>query len=91
MNDKPIAVGDLVVVVRPRGCCGNTDAIGEVYRVSRLFDRSKCACCGVFYGTFAADEGGWMRADVSRLRRIPPLSELEGQRSEETLPTKERA
>lgn len=32
-----------------------------------------------------------MRADVSRLRRIPPLSELEGQRSEETLPTKERA
>lgn len=88
MSDKPISVGDLVVVVKPTLCCGQLGkSFGAVFRVSHIRERtySRCAHCGSSAITLLAD--GW-RAAISlyRLKRIPPLSELEGEKRDEEIP-----
>ena len=91
--DKPISVGDLVQVVRPRlrACkCADGQAgltLGRVFVVSAIRDNgTKCADCNVDLGThrlaYGAGEGVY---ELERLKRIPPLSELETARTEETL------
>ena len=82
---KKIKVGDLAVVVRPSPCCGNTLAVGKVFRVSRVATESgMCRNCeSRSVDTHAL--GGEYAYLVSRLKRIPPLDKLEGARSEEKL------
>ena len=87
--DRPIAVGDLVVVVKATHCCGSLKNVGRVFRVLefRSYD-GKCAACGI-----AGDRSmlAFARPKPSngyslfRLKRIPPLGELEGERTEENL------
>ena len=46
MNFKP---GDLVMVVKPRPCCGNSDTVGHGYTVIeglRLIRECFCPDCG---------------------------------------------
>ncbi len=88
-DDSPISVGDLVAVVRPMPCgCG--DSIGWVYKVTKIAKQdhytSGCRFCGKDYqvGLLAYREDG-CGADLYRLKRIPPLGELEGQRTEEDI------
>ena len=94
--DKPIAVGDLVQVVRLSVCCGN-GRLGRIFTVAKLIDTShiSCTACGAKYHRInaVADERGSVGINITRLKRIPPMSELEGAQSEETrkLPTKEPA
>ncbi len=38
-----IKAGDLVMVVRPRTCCGNCDALGSVFTVSNI-EQSLAVC-----------------------------------------------
>lgn len=97
--DKPISVGDLVVVVKPARCC--VASLGTVFTVTRIrnninFSDGKtmtvrCSWCGnkkdvpaavrpVAEG-FNANRG----MPLVRLKRIPPLSELESERTEEML------
>lgn len=82
----PIQAGDLVQVVR--GCCGRYVGIPRRVASFRQAD-SKCPKCGYeMYGfTKAVFENCEMPrgAPLHWLRRIPPLSELEGQRTEESL------
>ena len=82
-----IKVGDLVQVVKPKACCGAvTEANGIVYEVRSISAHSwNCTFCGVYHQTDRADGGDGHSLEVYRLRRIPPLSELEGQRTEEGL------
>ncbi len=87
--DKPIGVGDLVMVVRPTPCCGCTDSIGDIFRVKWMGHlEGECCNCG---DDSVASEGPGADSDanndegylLSRLKRIPPLSELETVRTED--------
>jgi hypothetical protein len=93
---EPIKVGDLVVVVRIACGCGYSKALGRIFTVKEINDKhTTCNGCGVkAVGPFATS--GWMGRNhlgkltlaayaVRRLRRIPPLGELEGVDEKETL------
>lgn len=70
-----------MVVVKPMDC-GCTDSLGWVYRVTRI-ERSvpsgvACIFCGyVAPQAVLAYRAGGSGAEPRRLKRIPPLSELE--------------
>lgn len=91
-----IKAGDLVVVSRPRRC-GCVGRLGKVFAVSHVHTcvgNMKCASCGALYPAiaYAQDEIG-KTYDIERLKRIPPISELEGARDalSERTQTKEKA
>lgn len=88
MSDRPIAVGDLVQVVRWPCCDFHVGAIRTVEGFVH-FETAHCAICGASGPSSNANLSGDGRAPVAWLKRIPPLSELEGMRTEET--TKEPA
>jgi hypothetical protein len=85
---EPIKVGDLVGVVQ--GGCTDT-YIGYIFTVLDLSPVAhRCARCNVIHGTGLwarhepwEDNGVWIA--TSRLKRIPPLSELEGVKTEEDI------
>lgn len=90
MSDKPISVGDLVVVVRSH--CGQH--IGEVHRVIAMDDAPNFACsfCDTVLGpiscalvTDSPDGRKLYRPPLSWLKRIPPLEELEGEKRDEEI------
>lgn len=72
-----IAKGDLVMVVKPTACCGNESAIGMTFHVMSLI-KMECWCvhCGNHRNIMRA-ECPLGFGDASRLKKIPPLSELE--------------
>ena len=91
---EKISVGDLVVISRPttHGCSGG---LGLVFLATKVRPRRSemvsCSWCGwegkTTSGPIVAeghmDNGKGV--GLYRLKRIPPLSEMEGQRSEEQL------
>jgi len=84
-----IEVGDLVVVVKPTEC-GCDHSVGLVYRVARV-DLSvpggvACMHCGTPWSRrLLAFHDGGAGAEPYRLKRIPPLSELESEKNKEEL------
>lgn len=85
--DKPISAGDLVVVIKPLECCG-AGSVGYIFRVHAMTNELG-ACC--FCGTRDQPGPMAMRANGDicqtwRLKRIPPLSELDGVRSQDERP-----
>lgn len=84
---EQIKVGDLVMVVRATQCCGNVAANGWTYIVRRLvpgpFVCYGCRKSSNEPSAFGAPDGSMVR--LSRLKRIPPLSELEGERTQEDI------
>jgi len=85
MSERPIQVGDLVQVVR-WPCCGRY--LGNIFKVEEISSSDSALCfeCGARSGPsgfYAAPEKYNRGAPVSWLKRIPPLEELEGQRTEE--------
>lgn len=83
---EPIKAGDLVAVVKPAACC--TSGLGRIFRVVSLESKDvygewACRHCGAkgVSGTtnasFAVEDGGQWHS-IKRLKRIPPLDELEG-------------
>jgi hypothetical protein len=87
MSDRPIQVGDLVQLVRPCKYCGSTLGMGSIFTVESIItEEGDMECCD------AMDTGSAVRTSESEvdvplwcLKRIPPLSELEGVRTEETI------
>ena len=79
-RDERIAPGDLVVVVKPVPCCGHSGSVGETFRVKELAHvRWHCVRCGkVHDASLVARRVGhpWVYL-LARLKRIPPLDELE--------------
>lgn len=88
---EPIRVGDLVQIVKPMPCCGRLGKhYGDTFTVSEIITTrfvNACAYCGARYaGTYAVDPADDLAAEVRRLKRIPPLSELESTETKEELP-----
>lgn len=84
-----IQVGDLVVVVKPIRCCGNDSLVGKPFTVIGypVHQRKQCIFClsmsdtlndFMLYGDISVDR--------NRLKRIPPLSELESIKTQEEIP-----
>ena len=92
MSDKPIAVGDLVVIVKT-GPCGCTQSLGHIHTVSdnKSGPTTRCIYCSAqrLSSIDAVMLCGDFSVSASRLKRIPPLDELEGVKSQEQ--TKEPA
>ena len=97
---EPIKVGDLVAVVKPgraRCCDGGLGAIFTVTSIGKPLRSNggtgwSCSFCGrsgnfTAPDTDAVAEGleGVTGIPVRRLKRIPPLSELEGERTQEDI------
>lgn len=89
--DKPISVGDLVQVVRPPTCpeAPVDSGLGHTFVVEGIRDHTAgmCAYCNDLHthgpALFAADGNGlW---PLRRLKRIPPLGELEGEKRDEEI------
>lgn len=87
---EPIKVGDLVMVIKPKPCCGNGRP-GYIFTILefRMADANSVCChCDVpvtgIHATHAAMTGN-LGVDIRRLKRIPPLSELEGEKRKEEL------
>lgn len=86
-----IRVGDLVMVVVP-GCTHRN--LGFIFTVTDITgERSECAKCNQMHGSGRSIypdrpfPSGWgYRIAESRLRRIPPLSELESTEHKEETP-----
>ena len=93
MSDRPIQVGDLVAVVRPNtcDCAASRNSFGRLFHVAKI-DVSEggsfCMQCDKVLSNkpfFFASDGGNRNYGMYRLKRIPPLEELEGVRTEENL------
>jgi hypothetical protein len=99
MNERPIQVGDLVQVVR--SCCDRAPCYGDIFTVGAIRESfTQCSFCrsanrGLHGGTRIEGNSGVGGVPLEWLKRFPPLEELEGQRTEESLrepkrfPTKE--
>jgi hypothetical protein len=67
------------VIVKPRPCCGK-GKVGKIFRVDGFSRANQCGDCGASYpwqpSAIASHHlhGG---VTISRLKRIPPLDELE--------------
>ena len=77
MKELPIQLGDLVQVIKRKPCCGNGH-LGFpfiVYKIIR-FQVAECMHCHDRHiDDYALDEQGDLYL-MSRLKRIPPPSEL---------------
>lgn len=85
--DKPISVGDLVQVIRPTSC-GHDFYLGLTFRVERITGTvSLCEICNMQfpYSPAAWPEGRYLAFRLGRLKRIPPLEELEGEKRDEEI------
>jgi hypothetical protein len=78
-NHKVISVGDLVQIVRARACCAEHTGWGHVFRVKKIeTDDYACHYCKKDVGIMTVAWGeGLSGAEISRLKRIPPLDEIE--------------
>lgn len=68
-----IGKGDLVAIVKPSLCCGNTDAVGVTFIVRVIKPGpSHCFHCGARWKSFDAQrsDGIWCR--VERLQKLRP-------------------
>lgn len=89
--DRPIQVGDLVVIVKESPCCASTNSLGIIFRVKAIRPRGVGSRCNGCKATRPAETAvaesysDHFVTDIDRLRRIPPLSELEGERTDEKL------
>jgi len=82
-----IATGDLVVVVKPPRCCVNLSSIGRVFKVQGVnSEPSQCIFCGFVSSVQVAVKESGIVCEISRLKKIPPLSELETIEIKEEIP-----
>ena len=100
MSDKPISVGDLVMVVRGHSCHMSQWG-GVPFRVEGFVSPTgggwTCGLCKArdvatneraalgLPGSYVSGIDARRAMPLSWLRRIPPLSELEGQRTQEDM------
>ena len=85
--ERPIAVGDLVVFVR--SCCIGFRNGASIFRVAEIITLQGAICefCNrrLPSESYASISVGDFGAPFSWLKRIPPLSDLEGVRTEEPM------
>jgi len=90
---EPIKVGDLVMIVRSGTqcrCASIGASNGTVFSVADInYTALLCLACRFEWGPVwcALDKSDGLRAELFRLKLIPPLGELEGADSWEELNT----
>lgn len=85
---EPIKVGDLVVVVGPGPCCNPLFSIGRVFQVfDEAFEWTYCGTClkRLSDGERVLGDGAGCYYRPNRLKRIPPLSELDDVKRDEEI------
>ena len=84
---EQISVGDLVVIVRASHCCGRDKTLGRIFTVEAISSTNyQCRRCKVITeASLCAWRDGWV-VPLSRLKRIPPLAELEQTTEQEKEP-----
>ena len=85
----PLKPGDLVIVVKPVPCCGNTGTVGKILTVldHKPADIVRCVYCNYCGpGTDHVMVSDDTAKGANRLRRIPPLVELESKQQTEKTP-----
>lgn len=87
-----IQKGDMVVVVRPATCCGDTTGIGMVYEVLDVIQDAvgNCHACGRELGPIAAcirkfDGKRPSGHELCRVVKLPPLRVPQDEFSEKSL------
>ena len=84
---EPIKPGDLVVVIRGSECCGTAQTVGYIGRVisGARYPITRCPVCQTTHPS--TNEWLLLSNDMvyttRRLKRIPPLGELEGEKQKE--------
>lgn len=80
-----ISVGDLVYVARPTPCCGNNQTVNNYFVVKelRVLQHPLCTFCSTLNeaDVFALDAEGY-GYHLYRLKKVPPLPELEERKEE---------
>lgn len=76
--------GDLVMVIRPRFCGCKPESMGLIFSIGAIWtdvENIHCPECGAACPetTFVWTEGMHKCCEISRVKRIPPLSEEERQ------------
>ena len=90
MKDKPISVGDMAMVIKLKSCC-RKGQLGFIFTVSKIsIGVARCTHCGAQHESLFAYSGeienGRARCvRIDRLKRIPPLDELETTKERETI------
>ena len=87
---EPIKEGDLVVVVKPTQCCGNTRPLGMIFRVKAIKPSRKAGMYCIYCLTTApCYVVAWLPNDkvieVDRIKRIPDFPELADERHDEEI------
>lgn len=83
--DKPISVGDLVVVVRGHECdLGVTYIVGHIITAAGVWS-CPCGAREFHDGAFVHKTHSFYGAPVEWLKRIPPLPELESEKNDSKL------
>jgi hypothetical protein len=90
LTDRAIAVGDLVQVVRRPRCLCDAPSLGKIFTVVKLEEcsNSYIGCNHEAFGENVAaisDSTPQLCIELCRLKRIPPLSELEGTKTDEPI------
>jgi hypothetical protein len=88
MSDETIRVGDLVMVVKPKACCGSASCLGAIHRVTGFYDSCVCVECERhdFDIKVALVDGKWDCRPLSVLKKInPPPVESDVERKHEQL------
>lgn len=81
----------MVMIVKPQPCCGSTKTNGQIFKIKNIRRPygigSECALCGAITKDVLLVEGkqNGRLTHLSRLKRIPPLDELEGVKSSENI------
>jgi len=83
----PIRVGDLVIVVADNGCrcAAESKTIGHIFRISGIeVTQTFCTSCfrSISAAPCASGHSGELVFCLNRLKRIPPLGELEHEKIE---------
>ncbi len=74
-----IEVGDLVIIVKPKQCCGDAQGLGKIFRVIKIKHQAagaRCVRCkSVRPSMTIAMRGVKHGAEMSRIKKLPDLSE----------------
>ena len=84
MND--IKVGDLVEIRYPQKCCGANKSKGNYFMVTGFYSgESMCSRCVRKTNSVTAIGFNYLYTPLYRLRKVPPLDELEDTNIKETM------
>jgi hypothetical protein len=82
-----ISVGDLVVVVKAAPCCGYNGGVGKISTYIGTDDLSiRCKNCGLISNSKSTNLSNGYSYEFYRLKKIPPLTELETTEIKEDIP-----